>query len=393
MEKSTTLSELALLFLRLGSTSFGGPAVHIAMMEDEVVRRRNWLTPQQFLDMVAATNLIPGPNSTEMAIHIGFHRAGYRGLLVAGISFIAPAMLIVSVIAWLYLRYENLPLTSGFLYGIKPVVLALVVQALWRLGQSALKNRFLVGIAVLAVVANFAGLGELSVLFLAALVSGFVFPLIKSKTQGSHSVTTCFGFLPTLTIKPMFFSVPSVLGAASVAASIHLWQLFLVFLKAGAVLFGSGYVLLAFLRADLVEKLGWLTETQLLDAIAVGQITPGPVFTTATFIGYLLSGPSGALVATIGIFLPAFFFVAISAPLLPYLRRSTVAARILDGLNAASLALMAVVTIRLAHAAVFDWTTTVVLLTSAALLLFWKINSAWLVLAGGMVGLASATFY
>lgn len=389
MEKRTSLNELALLFLRLGSTSFGGPAVHIAMMEDEVVHRRNWLTHQQFLDMLAATNLIPGPNSTEMAIHVGFQRAGFRGLFVAGIAFIAPAVLIVSLLSWFYVRYGNLPLTAAFLYGIKPVVLAIVIQALFRLSKSTLKSRNLVCTAILALIMNFSGMGELYVLFLAAITSAVVFPFFKPKKQVSDSIASCWGLIPALVTKPFLFSMPPILSAASVVASIQLWQLFLVFLKAGSVLFGSGYVLLAFLRADLVEKLGWLSEAQLLDAIVVGQITPGPVFTTATFIGYLLSGPSGALVATIGIFLPAFFFVAISAPLLPYLRRSFVVARILDGLNAASLALMAVVTIRLTPAAVVDWTSASVMLISAASLLLWKVNSSWLVMAGGIVGLLS----
>ncbi len=378
-----SLGELSLLFLRLGSTSFGGPAVHIAMMEDEVVTRRGWLTREQFLDMIAATNFIPGPNSTEMAIHVGYMRAGFKGLLTAGISFIAPAVLIVSILAWGYQRFGALPISAGFLYGIKPVVIAVVAQALWRLGKSALKNKFLIGLAILAALANFLGLGELTTLFVAAIVSGL--QAIPDKF-GRPFALFCLPTLPSFSFKPALYSISSALAAVPILVSIQLWQLFFVFLKIGSVLFGSGYVLLAFLRSDLVERLAWLSEAQLLDAVAIGQVTPGPLFTTATFIGYILSGPSGAMVATLGIFLPAFFFVALSAPLLPYLRRSPVASNVLDGLNVASLALMAVVALHLAQYVIFDWKTLLLALLSVALLIRTGINSAWLILAGGILG-------
>lgn len=370
----TPLSSLALLFLRLGTTAFGGPAAHIAMMEDEVVRRRRWLTRDQFLDLLGATNLIPGPNSTEMAIHIGHRRAGWKGLLVAGVSFIIPAMLIVTGFAWAYVRYGSLPQVTGILYGIKPVIIAIVLQALWALGRNATKTWLLAAIGFAGVVLTFLGVHELLILLGGGVVAGIV-RLTQQRTGKLHSLIST----PTLAV----FLQSS---AAATSTAFGLWPLFLFFLKVGAVLYGSGYVLLAFIRADLVERWHWLTESQLLDAIAVGQVTPGPVFTTATFIGYLLGGPKGALVGTIGIFLPAFFFVAISGPLVPRIRHSPTAGAFLDGVNAAALALMVVVTYQLGRAAVVD-IPTIALAVAAAILLFqFRINSAWLVLGGAIVG-------
>lgn len=377
MNPTSSLRELALLFLRLGSTAFGGPAAHIAMMEDEVVRRRKWLSSAQFLDMIAATNFIPGPNSTEMAIHIGYERAGFKGLVVAGVSFILPATLIVLAIAWAYVHYGSLPVANDILYGIKPVVIAIVAQALWRLGRSALKNKFLIFLAVCATTASFCSAGELVILFTAACAAGAV---AMRRGSGHTPPAACIA-LPAL--PPL---LPAGLVIGSTVVSITLSQIFFIFLKIGSVLFGSGYVLLAFLRSDLVERLGWLSEAQLLDATAIGQVTPGPVFTTATFIGYILSGPYGAIVATIGIFLPAFFFVALSAPFLPALRRSPVAAQVLDGLNAASLALMAVVTLHLTQAAVIDWVTALVALVSLIALIVRSVNTTWLIAAGALIG-------
>jgi chromate transporter len=330
------LAELAGLFLKLGTISFGGPAAHTALMEEEVVRRRKWLTAAEFLDLVGATNLIPGPNSTELAIHIGHRRAGWPGLIVAGACFILPAMLIVSVIAWAYVRFGTLPEASALLYGVKPVIIAIVVQALWNLGKSAMKTKLLAAAGIIAATACFFGVNELLVLF------GCGFVLLAIRAADKKKPVAVGGFAP------FFANLPgtstAVAASVAVAAPFSLNLMFFFFLKVGAVLFGSGYVLLAFLRADLVERWHWLTESQLLDAIAVGQFTPGPVFTTATFIGYLLSGPTGALVATLGIFLPAFIFVALSAPLIPRLRASPLAGAFLDGVNVASLALMAVVT-------------------------------------------------
>ncbi|MBM3831710.1 MAG: chromate efflux transporter [Verrucomicrobia bacterium] len=373
------LKELALLFLRLGITAFGGPAAHIAMMEDEVVRRRQWLTRDEFLDLLGATNLIPGPNSTEMAIHLGRCRAGWMGLLVAGASFILPAAIIVTGIAWAYVRYGKLPEAQGILYGMKPVIVAIVVQALWRLGGTALKSRLLVFLAAVAAALNLAGVNELIVLFGIGILPAVIHGMgLKRKS------------LPTR-LQLFLWAGPAVplttaVSTAGVTVPFSLWGLFLFFLKVGSVLFGSGYVLLAFLRSDLVERWRWLTESQLLDAIAVGQFTPGPVFTTATFIGYILGGPIAAAVATIGIFLPAFLFVAMSGPLIPKLRSSPVAGAFLDGVNVASLALMAVVTLQLGAAALVDWFTALLGAVSALLLFRFHINSAWLVLGGGIGG-------
>lgn len=348
------------------------------MMEDEVVARKHWLTREEFVDLLGATNLIPGPNSTEMAIHIGHRRAGFAGLFVAGTCFILPAAILVGVIAWAYVRFGTLPQVEGLLYGVKPVVIAIVAQALWRLGRSVLKTKLLIAAALITVTLSFMGVNELAILFGA----GACVALIRASARRAPPDAMAMSLLGPLAAMPI---ADVSLAAAPVA--FGLLPLFLFFLKVGAVLFGSGYVLLAFLRADLVERWHWLTDTQLLDAVAVGQITPGPVFTTATFIGYVLDGPRGALVATVGIFLPAFFFVAISGPLVPHLRRSAVAGDVLDGVNVAALALMAVVTMQLGVAAIVDATTIILVVTSAILLMRYRLNSTWLVIGAALVGL------
>lgn len=365
---SKRLLELVLLFLRLGLTAFGGPAAHIAMMEDEVVRKRGWLTREEFVDLLGAVNLIPGPNSTEMAIHVGLKRAGWPGLIVAGVSFILPAALLVAGIAWAYVRWGWLPRANAFLAGVRPVVLAIVVAAIVKLGRTAVRG-WLTGLVAGAVLAlTLYGVNELALLFGA----GALACLARLGRRSSPSL-----FLPVVPLAPV----------ATVAAP-SLVAIFLFFAKVGAVLFGSGYVLLAFLRADLVEHWHWLSDRQLLDAITAGQITPGPVFTTATFVGWVLAGGRGAAVATIGIFLPGFVFVAASAPILARLRRSPTAGAFLDGVNAASLALMAAVTLQLAHAAVTSWFTAALAVVAAITLqLFPRLNSAWLVLAGALAGL------
>ena len=371
-DQRTPLRTLALLFLKLGTIAFGGPAAHIAMMEDEVVRRRQWLKRDEFLDLLGAANLIPGPNSTELAIHIGHRQAGWPGLLVAGSCFIAPAMLIVTAFAWAYVRYSQLPEVSGILYGVKPVIIAVVLQALYSLGRTALKTWFLAALAVAGTALTFAGIHELIILAgggMAAMAQ----TLFKRRSHNSVSLFSMLGLLFQTT-------------TPAAATAFGLWPLFLFFLKVGAVLYGSGYVLLAFIRADLVERWHWLTESQLLDAIAVGQVTPGPVFTTATFIGYVLGGTKGAVVATIGIFLPAFIFVALSGPLVPLIRRSPIAGAFLDGVNACALSLMFVVTYLLARSALVDVTTILMALVSACLLFRFRVNSAWLVLGGALVG-------
>ncbi len=368
------LSELATLFLRLGVTAFGGPAAHIAMMEEQVVRKRQWLSAQEFLDLLGATNLIPGPNSTEMAIHIGRKRAGIPGLLVAGASFIVPASLITLGFAWAYVRFGRLPRVSGVLYGVKPVIIAVVVQALFALGKSALGRRpravliMLILLAVLSAAASFAGVSELLVLVSAGILSML---LARPASEPSSSAFVLGSGGPAL--------------AASVS-SATVGSLFLVFAKIGAVLFGSGYVLLAFLRAELVQRKQWLTEAQLVDAVAAGQLTPGPVFTTATFVGYLIRGVPGALAATVGIFLPAFVFVAMSGFLVPKLRASKAAGAFLDGVNVASLALMGVVTFQLGRASLVDAPTVLLALLSALALLRFKVSSVWLILGGALVG-------
>lgn len=377
----TALSEIARVFLTLGATAFGGPAAHIALMEEEVVRRRGWLTRAEFLDYVGATHLIPGPNSTELAIHVGMARAGWPGLLVAGACFILPAALIVGWAGWAYVRYGALPEAAGVLYGVKPVVMAVVAQALWRLGQTAVRSPWLALLGVAAVAAAALGVHELLVLALAGMVMGGA--AATRGLRGAAGLGLAGGISGGTTA-----AAAAVAGTAQPAAA--LWTLFLVFAKAGAVLFGSGYVLLAFLRADLVERLGWLTEAQLVDAIAIGQVTPGPVFTTATFIGYLLGGTAGAVVATLGIFLPAFAFVAISGPLVPRLRRSAAAGGVLDGVNVASLALMAVVSWQLGRASLVDPLTSALLVASLVALLRFRVNSAWLIGAGAAVGWLAA---
>jgi chromate transporter len=370
------LRDLARLFLKLGTVGFGGPAAHIALMEDEVVRRRGWLSRERFLDLLGATNLIPGPNSTEMAIHVGNERAGWRGLIVAGTSFITPAFLVVLACAWAYTRYGTLPAAEGVLRGVKPVIIAIVLQALWGLGRTATRTRTLAGVGFVSLAAAAAGVHELALIFGA----GALLALVAWARLGTGR-----------SLPNGIFGIP--LGAAALAstaagaAPFGLTSLFLAFLKIGSVLFGSGYVLLAFLRADLVVRRGWLTEGQLLDAVAVGQITPGPVFTTATFVGYLLGGMLGAAAATIGIFLPAFVFVALSGPLVPRIRRSPVAGAFLDGVNVASIALMALVTVQLARAAIVDPWTAAIAAVSAVLLLRFRASPAWLVPAAGLLGL------
>ena len=367
-ERRTSLLELAILFLRLGATAFGGPAVHIAMMEEEVVTRRRWLTREEFLDFLGATNLIPGPNSTEMAIHVGRVRAGWRGLLVAGMSFILPAALLVGVLAWAYVRYGALPQIAALLYGVKPIVIVIIAQGAYRLARSAVKSAWLGMLGAMALAASAFGIDPLLVLFGAGGLAGVV--QVREKLGQPRAGT--LGAVAA--------------GFVAQASAFSLGWLFLVMLKIGATLFGGGYVLVAFLRADMVARLHWLTERQLLDALAAGQVTPGPLFTTATFIGYVLGGFWGAIVATIGIFLPAFVLVAISGPVVPKLRRSMTVGAVLDGINVAALALMIVVSAQLARTAMVDWVTVAIAAISAVLLFRYRANSGWLVLGGAVAG-------
>lgn len=371
------------MFLRLGTTAFGGPAAHIALMRQEFVDRKGWLTEAEFLDLVGASNLIPGPSSTEVAIHIGRRRMGWIGLLLAGVCFILPAALIATALAWAYVRFGRLPQAAGVFYGVKPVIIAVVAQALWMLGRTALKTRQTAAAGLAATVLAFLGVPPLALLFGAGAALGTRGWLRDEPTRSVRPLLTLAA------VAAVLIGMPLALSAFQPPASraVSLSPLFLVFVKIGSVIFGSGYVLLAFLRADLVTRLHWLTSAQLLDSVAVGQFTPGPVFTTATFIGYLVAGPWGAVAATLGIFLPAFVFVALSGPLIPRVRQSPTARAFLDGVNAASLALMAFVTSQLARAALVDGVTVALAVVSALLLFRWRVNSAWLVLGGAVVGL------
>ncbi|MCD0452405.1 chromate efflux transporter [Actinocorallia sp. API 0066] len=354
--------EVAWVFLRLGTIAFGGPVAHTAMMRDELVRRRGWLDDARFLDLVGATQLIPGPNSTELAIHLGHERARWRGLVVAGLCFIVPAALMVTALAWAYVTYGQTPAVGGILYGLVPAVIAIIVHALLALVRTALKTA---GLAVLAAVVlglYLAGVNELLLLAAGALCA----VALRVRPSGS-----ALG-LPVLIDAP----------------GSQLAELFATMLKIGAVLYGSGYVLLAFLRGDFVERLGWITEQQLIDAISIGQVTPGPVFTTATFVGYLVAGLPGAFLATVAIFLPSFLFVGLLTRLTDFLRSRPWTSALLDGVNATAFALMAGVTWQLAGSAIVDPLTAAI--AAVTLLLLWRtsLNSAWYLAAGAAVGLA-----
>jgi len=370
----TPLSELIMLFLRLGFTAFGGPAAHIALFHDEVVKRRRWITEEQFMDMLGAVNLIPGPNSTEMAIHIGYERAGWRGLVAAGVCFILPAALIVGVLAALYVQFGTTPAVESLLYGIKPVVIAVVAQAIWGLAGKALKNNLLRAAGVAVFVLALLAVGEIPLLFGTGVV---VMLIVAARDRLPARDAEAGGWV----------MIPLLAQAGAAAVPVSLGTLFLTFLKIGAVLYGSGYVLLAFLQTEFVNTLGWLTQQQILDAVAVGQFTPGPVFTTATFIGYVILGVPGAVVATLGIFLPSFVFVWATRPLIARLRSSRWLSAFLDGVNAAALALMAAVTVTLGRAALIDLLTLAIALVAAVLLIRYRVNSTWLIIGGGLVGL------
>jgi chromate transporter len=371
-----TSAEIARLFLKLGTIAFGGPAAHIALMRDEVVRRRRWVDDARFLDLLGMTNLIPGPNSTELAIHLGYVRGGWPGLILAGVCFITPAMVIVGALAWAYVRYGARPEVAWVLYGIKPVIIAIVLQAIWGLLRTAVKSPLLAAVGVAAFALALAGVNELAV-----LVAGALVPLLVQVAR--RRLTTA----PAIVLALGGAGAPA--AATTIGTSISVSVLFLTFLKIGSVLYGSGYVLIAFLRADFVERLGWLTDQQLLDAVAIGQFTPGPVFTTATFVGYVLAGWTGAGLATLAIFLPSFVFVAASHPVIPRIRGSARTAALLDGVNVAALGLMAAVTVTLARAAVVDALTAIVALVAAAILLSSRINSAWLIAGGGLIGVGA----
>lgn len=386
--QKASLVELVTLFLRLGFTAFGGPAAHIAMMREEVVQRRRWMSDERFVDLIGITNLIPGPSSTELAIYLGYLRAGWPGLLVAGICFIGPAMLIVLALSWAYVTYGALPQVGWLFYGIQPVVVAIIAQAIWRLGRTIFKGVLAAGVALLVLVLYLLGVHVLVLLFGGAALFGVLSLLQK---RWSHKPSIMKVLLPAMPLsqRSIWKVSFSALGAGLLTggSSFSLVALFLTFLKLGAVVYGSGYTLLAFLRADLVQNLHWLNDKQLLDAVSIGQFTPGPVFTTATFIGYLLGGLPGAVLATVGIFLPSFVFIALIHPVAARLRQAAWTATLLDGVNAAALALMTGVLVQLGQHALMDVLTWAVALVAFAILLRFKLNSVWLILAGAILGL------
>lgn len=384
-----SLVELSGLFLRLGFTAFGGPAAHIAMMREEVVRRRQWMSNERFVDLIGITNIIPGPSSTELAIYLGYLRAGWSGLLVAGICFIGPAMLMVLGLAWAYVTYGSLPQVNWLFYGIQPVVVAIIAQAIWNLGRTIFKGPLAAAMAVLVLVLYLLNVNVLILLFGGALLyGGLRFLTVRWKKRTPPTMSVLAPLAPIIA-SSLRRGMLAFLGSTILAASapVSLLLIFLTFIKLGSVVYGSGYTLLAFLRTDLVQNLHWLTDKQLLDAVSVGQFTPGPVFTTATFIGYVVAGLPGALLATLGIFLPSFILIALIHPVAARLRQAAWTATLLDGVNAAALALMSGVLVQLGQRALVDPLTWLIALVSFGLLLRFKLNSVWLILAGAGLGL------
>ena len=389
------VGEVIRLCGKLGVIAFGGPAAHIAMLEDEAVTRRKWLSRDHFLDLVGATNLIPGPNSTEMMIHIGYQRAGWPGLLAAGISFVLPAVVLSTLLAWVYMKYGMLPAVQPLLMGIKPAVLAVILGALWRLGrtaskpQAAMQTRIVLGIIGIAVAAAV----YLGAPVVWSLVAGGVLGMAALRgTRGLRAAAALLAlpdsrfYLPWAEISPSSALKWTALVAASTVSGLTLGALGLFFLKVGSVLYGSGYVLVAFLEDELVHTNGWLTQQQLLDAIAIGQFTPGPVLSTAAFIGYVLAGVPGAAVSAAAIFAPSFVFVAILNPIVPRLRRSAWMAAFLDAVNVSAVGLMAAVLVRLTADVVTGWPAAVIALLAAAAVLRWRVSSAWVVIGGALLG-------
>ena len=386
--RSSALAEVFRLFLRLGFTAFGGPAAHIAMMREEVVRQRHWLSDERFVDLMGVTNLIPGPSSTELAIYLGYLRAGWPGLLVAGVCFIGPAMLIVLALAWVYVTYGGLPQITWLFYGIQPVVVAIIAYALWNLGRTALKGPLAAGLALLVLAGYFLGVNVLLLLFGGAALYGLL-TLLLSRWRTKPTVSGFIAWLPLANLqavlKPLVVRVAA--GGVALVGSVSLGWVFLEFLKLGSVVYGSGYTLLAFLRTDLVQHLHWLTDKQLLDAVSVGQFTPGPVFTTATFIGYVVGGWPAALLATLAMFLPSFVLIALIHPVASRLRQARWTSILLDGVNAAALALMTGVLVQLGQHALIDVITGVIAVLAFVILLRFRWNSVWLILAGALIGL------
>jgi len=379
------LKEVALLFFKLGCIAFGGPAAHISMMEDEVVAKRKWMSREHFLDLVGATNLIPGPNSTEMAIHCGFHRAGWLGLVVAGVCFIFPAVTLTGILAYFYVEYGHLPAIEPFFYGIRPAVLAIIIGAVLKLGQKALKGWELGVLGASVMVCVLLGVTEV-----ASILAGGFFGMIWLNLKSAGNEKGTFLFLP-MPLKQ--FPFLTILTASTAGITFSLSQLFLSFLKIGFILFGSGYVLIAYLEGEFVERLGWLTQQQLLDAVAIGQFTPGPVLSTSTVIGYQIQGIQGAILSTLGIFLPSFLFVSILNPVIPKLRKSKWASKFLDAVNISAVGIMAAVVIQLSLTSVTSWKTALIAILSVLTVIFYKkINVVWIVLGGAFLGYGLSLF-
>lgn len=368
--------EVAGVFLRLGVIAFGGPAAHVALMREEFVRRRAWVTDQRFADLMGATNLIPGPNSTELAMHLGHERARWRGLALAGLGFILPAALMVTALAWAYVEYGDTPAIEGVLYGVVPVVVAIIAWALVGLGKTVLKSLWLALLAAAALASYLLGVNELIVLFAGALLAAVAQAgqaLFRGRGERHHLLG-----IPLLVGSPVFTD----------PTGTQLAQLFFTMLKIGSVLYGSGYVLLTFLEGDFVDRLGWVTQQQLIDAVSIGQVTPGPLFTTATFLGYVIAGFPGAFLATVAIFLPSFIFVGLLTRLADWLRSRAWTSALLDGLNATALALMAGVSLQLGRTSLVDPLTVALFVATLVLLWRTKLNSVWFIAAGALVGVA-----
>ena len=370
MEKKGNLKEVFAVFFKLGCIAFGGPAAHIAMMEEEIVKKRKWMDRQHFLDLIGATNLIPGPNSTEMTMHCGHERAGIKGLFVAGASFIFPAVVITGIIAWLYAKYGQLPQVEPFIFGIKPAVLAVIASAIFKLGKKAFKNWELIILGFFVLFAGLLGFNEIIALLSAGII-GAIYFMVKNKARDQLTAIVPFLFLQS---------------SATIITKITALKVFWIFLKVGAVLYGSGYVLFAYLDAELVTN-GWFTRQQLLDAMAVGQFTPGPVLSTATFVGYQLAGFWGAVAATVGIFLPSFLFVLVLNPLVPKMRKSKLLGFFLDSVNVAAVAVMTSVLFEMGKDTLTDWRAIVIAASSVAVTFgIKKVNAVWIVIGGALLG-------
>lgn len=386
--KLQNLSQLATLFLKLGSIGFGGFVVVVAMMEYEVVGRRRWLTNQKFLDILGATNLVPGPNSIEVAIHIGYLQAGWLGFAISGICFILPSVLITIGFAWAYTQFGSLPEIVPFLDGIKPVILAVMLLAIAKLGKTAIKNWRLVVIGVLVFTAELLGVSEMILILFGGVIGMFLLEfdrkLLSEQLEINQFENSRFKILKTVVFLLIIIAVLFFIDTIY-PTSLSLEKLSIFFLKVASLLYGSGYVLIAFLEGGLVNTFGWLTQQQLLDAIAIGQITPGPLISSATFIGYLLLGVPGAVVATVSIFLPSFFFSAALISVIPQLRRFRWTAAFLDAVNGSSIALMAAVMVDLSQSVLINWQSWVIFLTASIISFRWKVNVIFLILGGAIV--------